>query len=230
MLKTLETITRLFWGSRTRRRRYSVPVTTSNLEYPIKMLQQLWERFIWMIGGDQAFERLPVWQVALRTVIIYVVALAIIRLAKRRFMGSYSAFDILLGFIVGSVMARSITGSLHLIDMIVVIGVLAIIHWAIATVVFYWGGFGKVVDNAARKLIVDGEINADALAKSKISEDDLMQALREKGSVDDAADVKAAYLESDGIITVIPKQREPQVIEVDVKEGVQTVRIILNGS
>ena len=68
------------------------------------MLQQLWERFIWMIGGDQAFERLPIWQVALRTVIIYVVALAIIRLAKRRFMGSYSAFDILLGFIVGSVM------------------------------------------------------------------------------------------------------------------------------
>jgi uncharacterized membrane protein YcaP (DUF421 family) len=194
------------------------------------MLQQLWERFIWMIGGDQAFERLPIWQVALRTVIIYVVALAIIRLAKRRFMGSYSAFDILLGFIVGSVMARSITGSLHLIDMVVVIGVLAIIHWVIATIVFYWGGFGKVVDNASRKLIVDGEINADALEKSKISEDDLMQALREKGSVDDPADVKAAYLESDGIITVIPKQREPQVIEVDVKEGVQTVRIILNGS
>ena len=56
---------------------------------------------------------IPIWQLVLRTIVVYGVALLIIRVAKRRFMGGFTTFDILLGFVVGSVFSRAITGTIQ---------------------------------------------------------------------------------------------------------------------
>ena len=191
------------------------------------MLEAIWEQFIWLIGGRADYEQLSAAQVIARTVAIYLIALVIIRVGKRRFMGNYSAFDILLGFIVGSIMARGITGAIRFLDMIIVVSVLMVLHWLIATIAFYWEGFSRVVENTPRKLIVDGELQKDALEKSKIGENDLMQALRNKANTEDPQKVKTAYLERDGNITVVLRSNEPRVIDVDVRDNVQTVRIVL---
>lgn len=191
------------------------------------MLQNLWERFVWVIGGNEVEPFLPVWQLVLRTVVIYVVALLIIRVGKRRFMGSYTTFDILLGFVVGSILSRTITGSVQLIDMVFIVGTLVLLHWIIATASFYSERFSHLVKNSPRKLVIDGELQKDAMQKSKIGEKDLMQALREEANIETIDDVKNAYIERDGNITVIPKKNEPKIIEVETEKGVQTIRIVL---
>ena len=192
------------------------------------MFENLWENFAWLIGGGEVEPIMPVPQLILRTIVIYVVALAIIRIGKRRFMGSYTTFDILLGFIVGSILSRAITGTVRFLDMILVVGVLVILHWVIATLSYYSDYFGKVIKDKPRELIVDGEIKEDALQKSKIGKNDLMQALREEANLESPEKVKTAYLERDGNITVIPKSYEPQIIEVKVENGVQTVKILID--
>ena len=55
---------------------------------------------------------------------------------------------------------------------------------------------------------------------------DLLEMLRLKGNVADARSVVAEYLERNGETSVLPR-RMPQVVEVDVSAGVQTVRIVL---
>lgn len=192
------------------------------------MLQQLREGFIWLIGGGEEYGQLTAVQVVSRTIIIYLIALVIIRVGKRRFMGNYSSFDILLGFILGSIMARGITGGMSFPDMVLVVLVLMAMHWVIATISFYWKGFSKVVEDEPRKLVIDGEIQDDAMQASKIGKNDLHQAMREKGKVESEKEVKSAYLENDGTITIIPKKHEPRVLEVRVEDGVQTVRIVLS--
>jgi len=191
------------------------------------MLQNLWENFVWLIGGKEISETLPVWQIVVRTIVIYIVALLIIRVGKRRFMGGFSSFDILLGFIVGSILSRGITGAVRFIDMFFVVAVLVVLHWIISTLSFYSDKFGNLIKNTARKLVVDGEIQEDAMRKSKIGKNDLMQAVREEANVDSLDKVKTAYLERDGNITVIPNRREPRLIQVKVEEGVQTIKIII---
>lgn len=191
------------------------------------MLQSLWEQFMRVIGAEQIDATLPAWQLALRTIVIYIVALLIIRIGKRRFMGGYTTFDILLGFVVGSILSRSITGAIRFLDMIVVVSVLVGIHWIIAIISFYSERLGNLVKNTPRKLIDDGKIQEEAMEKSKIGKNDLLQALREKGNVESPEEVKNAYLERDGNITVIPQSCKPHLIEVDVKEGVQTVKIVI---
>ncbi|HSK70445.1 MAG TPA: YetF domain-containing protein [Pyrinomonadaceae bacterium] len=191
------------------------------------MFQDWWEKFVWAIGGSEIDPGLSPLELILRTIVIYVVGLLIIRVGKRRFMGSFTTFDILLGFVVGSVMSRAITGTVRFIDMFIVICVLVGLHWVIAVISFYSDRLGNFIKSSERKLVVDGKIIEEAMQKSKIGKNDLMQALREEANIEDVEDVKTAYIERDGNITVIPKRDEPQIIEVKVEEGVQTVRIVL---
>lgn len=57
----------------------------------------------------------------------------------------------------------------------------------------------------------------------------LQMALRLQGQVTDLQKVQLAYRERNGRISVITQPSEPQVVIVPVEEGVQTVRIELNG-
>jgi uncharacterized membrane protein YcaP (DUF421 family) len=172
------------------------------------VLSELWNDLTWAIGAGSDFENISPVQVIFRTTVIFIVALVLIRVGKRRFMGDYTAFDILLGFIVGSVMARAVTGAVSLVNMVLIVVVLMGLHWMVATVSFYFPTFENAVENDPRKLIDNGKIDKDALAKSKISDDDLLQALREHGGVEKPEEVKTAFLERDGSITVIPIEKE----------------------
>lgn len=190
------------------------------------MFVNWWENFIWIIGGNEIDAAMPVWQLVLRTIAVYGVALLIIRVAKRRFMGGYTTFDILLGFVVGSVLSRAITGSIRFLDMFIVVLVLVIMHWVISIIGYYAGSsISKTVKNSARQLVKDGEMIEEEMRKSKLGENDLMQAVRNQGNTDSLENVKSAYLERDGSITVITKSCNAHILEIDVKENVQTVKI-----
>lgn len=190
------------------------------------MLQNLWEIFSSGIGMNEINPVMSTWQMIPRTIFVYVVALLLIRIGKRRFLGGYTTFDILLGFVVGSVMSRAITGTITLVNMFFVVATLVGIHWIIAIVTYYFDT-NNIIKNSERQLIKDGEIDQDAMQESKLGENDLLQAMRQKGKVESLDKVKSAYLERDGSITVIPKGSEPHVVEVEVKEGVQNIKIVI---
>lgn len=189
------------------------------------MLESLWENIVWAIGGSNVEAVIPVWQLVLRTIFVYATALFLIRIAKRRFMGGFTTFDILLGFVVGSVLSRAITGAIRFIDMVVVVAVLIVLHWILATVTFYFDRTSSFVKNSERELIKDGKIQEEAMRRSKIGKNDLLEALRKDGNVEKPEEVKSAYLERDGSITVIPNDCDTHVVEVKVEEGVQKIEI-----
>jgi len=191
------------------------------------MFEQLNEIFFWMIGANEDFSKLSYLQMMLRTIIVYGVALLMIRLGKRRFLGGYSAFDILMGFVVGSIMSRTITGREGFFSAILVIITLMAIHYAISYLTYHYRDASKLVKNKERQLVRNGVVDKDAMETSKLGDNDLLQALRQKGGIESLERVESVYLERDGSITVIPKKSEPTVLEIEVENGVQTVRIAL---
>ena len=190
------------------------------------MLENFWELFSSAIGINEVEPVMSTWQMIPRTIVVYIVGLLIIRVGKRRFLGGYTTFDILLGFVVGSIMSRAITGAITFTNMLFVVATLVGIHWIIAIVTYYFDT-KNVVKNSERQLIKDGEVDENAMRKSKLGENDLLQALREKANVESPDNVKSAYLERDGTITVIPKGCETHIVEVEVKEGVQHIKIAI---
>lgn len=187
---------------------------------------EIWSAIHWMLGLDA--QKLAFWQMALRAVLIYAVSLLMIRLpSARRFLGNQAAFDVIFGIIFASVMSRGLSASEPFFETLGAGVVLVSLHWLIAIIGFYSDRFAKVVKGNALPLIQDGEIQWDNLRQTQISKTDLIETLRSGAKLIETSGVKQAYLERSGDISVIPQVDEPQVIEINVQAGVQTVQIKL---
>jgi uncharacterized membrane protein YcaP (DUF421 family) len=75
-------------------------------------------------------------------------------------------------------------------------------------------------------VVKDGEVQESVLQKHHISRHDLEEDLRLNAALTDVSQVKLAILERSGEVSVI---RKPHVFTVSVAEGVQTVRIEIEG-
>ena len=188
-------------------------------------MEDFWLAIVWALGLEA--ERLTLWHMALRAVVVYVAALIMVRLGEKRFFGKNSAFDIILGIVFGSVVSRAINGTAEFFPTLGAGLALIGLHWLFAFVAFRHSRFGTLIKGSPRTLVEDGKILWDALRASDLSEDDLRSALRLQANLENLEEIRQARLERSGNISVIKKASEPKVVDIQVTEGVQTVRIKL---
>jgi uncharacterized membrane protein YcaP (DUF421 family) len=189
------------------------------------MLEDTWKTMRWLLGLD--IRDLAAWQMALRALIVYVAAIVMIRVSDKRFIGKNTAIDVVLGIVLGSVVSRAITGNAPFFPALGAGFVLVGLHWLIAAFAFRSRRFGALVKGSERTLISEGEVHRDNVRVSHISENDLREALRLQAHLNNPSEVKTALLERNGDISIIPQKGTSRVVEVTIKEGVQTVRIEL---
>lgn len=189
------------------------------------MIEEIWRGISDLIGVGS--DDLTVWQVGLRALMIYVTAIVLVKLGEKRFMGKNTAFDMILGIILGSVLSRAITGDTTFFAIIWAGTFLVGLHWLFSVISYHSDWFGTLIKGSERTLITDGRIQWDNMRKSHISRRDLQMALHSNGQVTDPGEVKVARFERSGDISVIPREKEKKlhVVEVTVRQGVQTVRI-----
>lgn len=176
-----------------------------------------------IIGLDA--EELHAGQMAIRAIVVYISTLLMVRLGEERFFGRSTAFDLILGIILVSVVSRAINGSAAFYPTLGAGLTLVGLHWLFSVLSFHSDWFGTLVKGSDRLLVEDGAILWDAMRKSHLSAKDLMSSLRTQANVDDLEKVKAARLERSGDISVVKADAPPKVLEVDVADGVQTIRI-----
>jgi uncharacterized membrane protein YcaP (DUF421 family) len=167
-------------------------------------------------------------QMSLRAAVVFVVALVIVRLGKKRFLGRATAFDVILGIMLGSIVSRAVTGNAPFLPALAATAVLMAMHWLFSAIAVRWHGFGSLVKGHATVIVEEGRVQASAMRGAHMTEHDLWEDLRGKGvsRLDDVAD---ARLERSGQMSVVKAKDEPKVVEVAVREGVQTVRIEIAG-
>ena len=164
-------------------------------------LYDVWEE---ALGIGLEAKDLGAAQMASRAVLIYLVTLAFIRLAKKRFLAGASAFDIVVGIIVGSIASRAITGNAPLLPSTAAIAAIVAMHWLFSALAVLSHTFGKLIKGSSRLLVQDGKVDEETLRKVHMSQRDLEEALRQQG-VKDVQQVEQAHLERDGSISVIEK-------------------------
>jgi uncharacterized membrane protein YcaP (DUF421 family) len=164
-------------------------------------------------------------QVALRAGLMYVFGLVVVRLADKRVLGKNTAFDVVVGVILGSVLSRAINGTAPLLPTTVGVVVLLAFHWLLAFGSSRSHALSVLLKGNARPLVRDGRVLWEAMRRNHISEGDLAEMLRLRGRLASPEDVGEARLERNGEISAIPRRREPTVIELPVREGVQTIRV-----
>lgn len=141
---------------------------------------------------------------ALRALLVYVVILFIVRIGSRRFLAKFTAFDVVVGIMIGSIGSRAITGNSPFGPAIASIAALVFLHWLFGRIAFLTDDFGYLLKGHPRQLIKDGELRSSAMAHSNITKRDIETEMRRKG-LTRIDDIREAWLERDGSISVIRK-------------------------
>lgn len=160
-----------------------------------------------LLGLNLQPKDLTILQVCLRGIIVFLVSLIMIRLADRRFLGKMAAFDVLLGFVLASMLARAINGSAPFVPTLIGGFLLVFIHRIFSTVAFHFDWFGKLIKGDAELLVENGQRRHTALRKSKITEKDLLEEVRLHGQISSVEAARTATLERNGQISVVPSQK-----------------------
>lgn len=158
-----------------------------------------------LFGGDAWDETISPTQVAARAVAVYVIGLALVRMGKSRLISRATPLDVIVGFILGSVLSRGITGHASISDTAIASAALVAAHWIFTSLAYRSHAVGKVIKGNSYLLIDDGRLIEENLRKSHFSEQDLLEAIRTKAGIEDFAQVQRAYKERSGEISVIPK-------------------------
>ena len=167
------------------------------------------ERFFMsqLLGLELQPKDLTILQVCLRGIIVLLVSLVMLRRADKRFLGKMLAFDVLLGFVLASMLARAINCSAPFIPSLVGGFFLVFVHRIFATLAFHFDWFGRLVTGDAEVLVENGRRRHDALRKNKITEKDLLEEMRINGQMSSIEAVGIATIERNGQISVVPAQK-----------------------
>lgn len=145
-------------------------------------------------------------QVSLRGILVFLVALPMVRVANKRFIAKMTAFDVILGFILASMLARAVNGSAPFFPTLGGGFVLVGLHRLIAAIAFHWRPFAKVVKGDSEVLVRHGQVNQKALRTHKIAVEDLLEEARLNGQTGEIDQIRLATLERNGKVSVLPEK------------------------
>lgn len=144
-------------------------------------------------------------QISLRGVIVFIAALAMVRMGSKRFLAKLSAFDVILVFILASMLARAVNGSSAFFPTLGGGFVLVGLHRLIGRLAFRWDGFGRLVKGEAETIVREGKLDEKKMARVEISRKDLLEEARLNGPVMGIEEIRLATLERNGQVSIVPK-------------------------
>jgi len=148
-------------------------------------------------------------RVFVRTLAIFLFAFLILRLLGRKHLAHLTYLDVLLiialGSAVGDVMIYD-ESIVKLLSSMIAISVVAIIVKILNEFSSHSKHLSSLVAGNARLVIEDGKIIPAALAQEDMSDDELMGLLRVRG-FEETKDIRKAFLEADGELSVIIKNK-----------------------
>jgi uncharacterized membrane protein YcaP (DUF421 family) len=145
----------------------------------------------------------------LRAVVVYVVLLAIFRLAGKRSLSEASTFDLVLTLIISESIQQalidtdnSLTNALLLVLTLVGFDILlAHLKQRVPLV-------ARVLDGLPIVLVERGVPQRDRMRRERVDDADLRSAAREQHGLENLEQVEHVVLEESGVLTVIPRRQE----------------------
>jgi len=149
---------------------------------------------------------LPLWEIVLRTAVVYVSVLTLLRLAGKRELGQMTAADLVVILIIANAVQNSMNGGdVSLIGGIISAATLVGLNVALSRYGRSIPVLGRLVAEDRTLLVQDGRPIKENLEREHVDIEEVQMAAREHG-IADLTKVAAAVLEIDGSISIIPKE------------------------
>jgi uncharacterized membrane protein YcaP (DUF421 family) len=151
-------------------------------------------------------ENLDALQMCMRSILIFIISLFLIRLSGRRAFGIRMPFDNVVTILLGAILSRAITGASPFIPTVTAATTIVILHRLCGWISLHNKKFGYLIKGETKVLYENGSLKDENLRYGMISERDLFEGLRINGHIESLDQAEKVYLERNGQISVIPKE------------------------
>ena len=158
--------------------------------------------------GDLLSTELPVWELLLRGTLTYLFLFGLMRLVQKRQAGTLGVPDLLFVLLITHAAHNALVGEYHsLADGAILTS--TVLFWNLA---INWLGFhvpllSRLVHPSPLELIRDGQENWQNMRREFITREELLSHVRRAG-VQDIGEVKGAWMEGNGQISVVTNASE----------------------
>jgi uncharacterized membrane protein YcaP (DUF421 family) len=161
------------------------------------------ETIITLFGEGEQINAL---QMSMRSIVIFIVSLILIRISGRRAFGIRMPFDNVVTILLGAILSRAITAASPFFATVAAATVIVLLHRFCGWFSLHNKKFGYLIKGEAKILFENGKTNHRNMNYGLISERDLQEGLRINGHEESLEDVRKIYLERNGQISVIKKK------------------------
>ncbi len=150
----------------------------------------------------------PLLEIIGRGTVIYVAVLVFMRLMPR-IGGQLAVMDLVFLLLVAEAAARAMGEYTTIGDALLLIATLMAWNYFLNLLSFHIPFVERLISGSAMQVVRDGRLMQRNMRREYLTEAELMAQLRRQG-IDKIEDVKAAYIEGEGELTVIPCKRSDQ--------------------
>ncbi len=148
---------------------------------------------------------IPVWSIVLRTTICYVGMLVLLRLAGKREIGQITTFDVVVLLMIGNAVQNAMVGTDYSVTGGLIAAVILVLaNYLTATLGLHSPLFERAVRGEPTLLISHGAFIQSNLRREGVDPDEVLASMREHG-IDSLSQVRSAWLEIDGSISIVPE-------------------------
>jgi uncharacterized membrane protein YcaP (DUF421 family) len=146
----------------------------------------------------------PAWEIALRSILVYVAVFLGLRLMGKREIGQMTVFDLVVILLIANAVQNAMVGpDSSLQGGILAALVLLIVNRGVRLLGLRGPRWGRLLEGTPTVLVEDGEFIEAHLHKEGLDRGEVEMAIREHG-LDSVTAVKLAVLETDGSISIVP--------------------------
>jgi uncharacterized membrane protein YcaP (DUF421 family) len=145
-------------------------------------------------------------ELIVRGTLLYWFLFGLFRFVLRRDTGSIAIADILLLVLIADASQNAMAGGYTSVaEGLVLVSTIAGWNWLLDWAAWRYDAVRRIVEPGPLRLVHHGRILRENLRRELLTVEDLRSELRKQG-VEDIAQVKAAFMESDGSISVIRRE------------------------
>ena len=137
----------------------------------------------------------------LRGIVVTIYAVAIFRINLSRIHGEHSPLDLIICIILGAILGRAILNNVPLLPSLIVTTIIILLYHFLVFLAFKSHRFGKYIKGDKIVIIKDGKYLKHNLKSCRITNNDVLQALRLQHGIEDIENIKTAILERCGQIS-----------------------------
>jgi uncharacterized membrane protein YcaP (DUF421 family) len=152
-------------------------------------------------------DKLNEWQMLLRGLLILLSTIIIMRLGKRKFFGRNSAVDIIFAVMIGSVASRAINGSGYLLSTVLIIALLVFFHALLSYLTLKYHKIAILLEGSGIRIISGGKMDEEMIKNEFLRKEEILESARLEAHIEDISEIDNAYLEANGKISIIPKNK-----------------------